>query len=328
MKGISLVETIIFLFVFSLVMAAVVLFILLSYRSYSYSFQQSRAINEARRGVETMIKEIREARIAEDGSYVIAEADDFQFIFYSDIDKDDRIERVRYFLETGGTQAGSDIQECVTFDDGGWCEVVFADFISGSLESAEIKVSVEGDFGAWYERASIYADGDYLGRLCESGCSDCAGAWQDENIFDVTNQASEDSITLRADSSISVNDICDWQDPNHAMKVKFELTWTETISPQGEGGVLKKGITEPEGWPPQYSLDKEEIFILSQYVRNSPPIFKYFDGQGNELIEMPARKKDTKVMKVYLVINVDPNRAPDDLILESKVQVRNLKSNL
>jgi hypothetical protein len=62
-------------------------------------------------------------------------------------------------------------------------------------------------------------------------------------------------------------------------------------------------------------------------VINQPPIFRYFDGNNQEL-PAPSRLKDTKLMKVYLVINVDPNKPPVDFVLESNVQIRNLKTNL
>jgi hypothetical protein len=74
-------------------------------------------------------------------------------------------------------------------------------------------------------------------------------------------------------------------------------------------------------------LTKEKIKIISTHVINQPPIFRYFDGNNQEL-PAPSRLKDTKLMKVYLVINVDPNKPPVDFVLESNVQIRNLKTNL
>mgnify|MGYP000091241680 CR=1 FL=1 len=192
-RGFTLIEAITTIAILIFVVAAVSALIIYTYRSQSYSFQQSSAINEARKGIETMVREIREARPGDDGSYIIEKADDFEFIFYSDIDKDEATERVRYFID---------------------------------------------------------------------------------------------------------------------------------------GTNFKKGVIEPVGWPISYPADEERITILSEYVRNSPPIFRYFDGDGNEIIEVPARLKDTKMMQVYLVINVNPNRAPQDFVLESNVQIRNLKTNL
>ena len=46
----------------------------------------------------------------------------------------------------------------------------------------------------------------------------------------------------------------------------------------------------------------------------------------NEITSVPARLVDTKLMKVYLVVNVNPNRPPNEFELESFVQLRNLKA--
>jgi len=190
-KGFTLIEMLITIAIFTVALGATVGLILGLYRAHDYTFQQALAISEAKNGVETMVKEIREARPADDGSYIIELAQDYEFIFYSDIDKDEATERVRYFIDA-------------------------TDF--------------------------------------------------------------------------------------------------------------KKGVIEPSGQPAQYT-GPETIFILSKYVRNSPPIFRYYNGDLQEL-PAPARLSETKLMEVYLVVNVDPNRPPTDFILENYVQLRNLKTNL
>ncbi len=199
-KGASIIEAIVMIFVFALAMAALTSFLINTYRAYNFNFQQVAAINEGRRGIETMVKEIREATYGDDGSYPIVEAGDDHFIFFSDIDKDSAVERVRYFLD---------------------------------------------------------------------------------------------------------------------------------------GSNFKKGIVEPSGDPPQYILNNETISVLSSYVRNTipTPIFTYYNGDWPEdVINNPlptlTRLADTKLMHVYLKINVDPSRPPDDFILESDTQIRNLKTNL
>ncbi len=188
-KGFTLVETIVAITIFSLLMVGVVEMVVSLYKTHDYTFQQAVAVEEARRGIHTMIKEIREGRMGDDGAYLIACADDYQFCFYSDIDKDEDVERVRYFL-----------------------------------------------------------DGNYL----------------------------------------------------------------------------KKGVIDPQGIPAQYLEENEKISIISSYVRNSPPIFRYYDENGEEL-PVPARKKDTKLLEVYLVINVDPQRKPDDVEILDGVEIRNLR---
>ena len=192
MRGFTLIETIITIVIFALLMGVVSGFIVMAYRTQSYTWQQSVAIGEARRGIEVMVKEIREARPGDGGSYIIEKAEDFQFIFYSDIDKDEETERVRYFVD---------------------------------------------------------------------------------------------------------------------------------------GTNFKKGVIDPSGWPISYPPENEVVTILSQYVRNQPPIFRYFGGDGLEL-SPPARLKDTKLMEVYLIIDVNPVRTPQAFTLKSSVQIRNLKTNL
>ncbi|KKT17469.1 MAG: hypothetical protein A2654_01400 [Candidatus Nealsonbacteria bacterium RIFCSPHIGHO2_01_FULL_43_31] len=191
-QAFTLIEVMVTVAIFTLITGVIAAFILTGYKIHGYTFQQSIAIDEARRGIEAMVKEIRESQPGEDGSYIIDKAEDYQFSFYSDIDKNEVIERVRYFID---------------------------------------------------------------------------------------------------------------------------------------GTNLKKGITYPSGFPVQYLSATEKITTLSQYVRNQPPIFHYFDGDNVEL-PSPARLKDTKLMKVRLIINVNPDRPPQDFELESAVQLRNLKTNL
>jgi hypothetical protein len=186
--GFTLIEALTYIFIFSLLSLVISGLIVTIYKTKSYTFQQAEAIAQARKGIDVMCKEIREAKSGEDGSYLIEEAEDYQFVFYSDIDKDGKTERVRYFLD------GSD---------------------------------------------------------------------------------------------------------------------------------FKKGVTKATGWPPQYLPENEEIYVLTSYVRNRPPIFKYYDADLNEL-PSPARLKDTKLMKLTLVVNVNPNRSPQDFVLETVVQLRNI----
>ncbi|MCX6760927.1 MAG: type II secretion system protein, partial [Candidatus Nealsonbacteria bacterium] len=93
MKGFTLPETITTIFIFALIMGVTSSLIVFGYRIYSHSWEQATAVDEARKGIEVMTKEIREARTGEDGSYPLEKADDKQVIFYSDIDGDNKTER-------------------------------------------------------------------------------------------------------------------------------------------------------------------------------------------------------------------------------------------
>jgi len=326
----TLIETLVTVAVFTLVMGALFSFIVLGYRVHTYTFQQATAINEARKGVETMVKEIREARMGDDGAYIIEKAEDYEFVFYSDIDKDDAVERVRYFIKPAGGESGSLTDQCVSFSNGGSCSVSFSGFLTDSLESAQVKVSVEGDLDSGNEKVDIYADGINLGTLClGSSCGQCVGSWQDLTTFDVTSQATDNSIQFTANASSQVGAFCDWQEENHSLKAKFEFSWTETAGPQAQA-VFKKGVTNPTDWPIGYLSENEEVIIISENIQNEArekPVFTYFDGDHNPL-GTADRLEKTTLVHLELIINVNSNRPPDDFFLQSDTQIRNLKTNL
>lgn len=321
----TLVEVIVTIAIFTLAIGAVTQMILALYRSQRYTFEEATAVNEARKGIETMTREIRGAQTGQDGSYLIEKASDNEFIFYSDIDGDGIPERVRYFW--GSQISGSQSKQCVTFIAGGACSVSFSNFLTGTLNTAQVTVSAEGDLGNSNEYADISADSANIGRICENGCSDCAGAWEGTTIYNVATTAQDNLLNMSADGSSNVNSSCNWVDPSHTMKAKFDLAWTETNT--ATATALKKGIIQAEGFPPKYPASKELITTLSDYVRNTTtPVFKYFDQSGNEITINPARPEQTTLMRVDLFIDVNPIFAPKLFELQSDVQLRNLKTNL
>lgn len=327
MRSFTLIETIITIFIFSLLIGVITTSVIILYKSKSYTFQQSVAISEARKGIESMVKEIREATTAEDGSFAIEKAEDYKIVFYSDIDKDKEIEKIRYFLVSTGGQVKKLTKECVSFTRGGKCSVSFSNFAQGIIGLAEVKLSVEGDLDKENETVDIYADGKFLGTLCTGKkCGQCVGFYQDLTSFYVTDLAEDNSLEILASASSSVDPICDWEQKNHSFKLKVELNWEEKGT---EKAILKKGIINPTGFPPQYPEDSEEILTISENIMNEirrEPIFRYYDSEGN-LLSSPINLEKVSYVELKLIVNVDPNRPPQDYILQSKVQIRNLKLN-
>ncbi|MFC1649308.1 type II secretion system protein J [Patescibacteria group bacterium] len=109
-----------------------------------------------------------------------------------------------------------------------------------------------------------------------------------------------------------------------AERVRYTLNGTD----------LEKGVTEPSGFPIIYDTNNEKVRVITEYVRNSTdPIFFYYNGDWpedtvNNPLPTPSRLSDTKIMQVVLRINVNPDDASNDFVLESYVQLRNLKENL
>ncbi len=99
-SGMTLVETLIALSIFSIIIMAITYSVTSFYRYNAYGLEQSQAIDSARRGIEPSINNIREATYSDEGAYPIISASANSFSFYSDVDRDNIIEKVRLYLDT------------------------------------------------------------------------------------------------------------------------------------------------------------------------------------------------------------------------------------
>ncbi len=327
--GLSLVEAVVTIFVFSVLMLLISLAVVSIYKTKTYQWEQALAVSEARIGVERMVKEIRQARNGENGAYPIAYAGDKEFIFYADVDNDGKAERVRYFL--GQIQTETLTKYCESNSKGGSCTVVFSNFLKGNLLNATLRISVRGDLNRPtyfdYEYLTVNFDGQSVRFCYQEKCSECASDWENQKTFNVTDLAKDGEIIISAQASCPypilekgcVHAIC--SPGSFSFKIKAELETTQYV----QTSELKRGIIKATGTPPTYPSDQEKVSVITKYVRNTPPIFEYFDQNNQRISDYPARLKDTKVMKIFLVVNVDPTRPPTDYQLESYVQLRNLK---
>ncbi len=107
-SGLTLIETLVALAIFSLAGLIIFYFFIQSLKTQNYSIEQATAIGEAQRGIETMVKELRETMPADTGAYPIESADQQQLIFYADCDRDSVVEKIRYYL------AGSNFVKGIT----------------------------------------------------------------------------------------------------------------------------------------------------------------------------------------------------------------------
>lgn len=111
---------------------------------------------------------------------------------------------------------------------------------------------------------------------------------------------------------------------NSVEKVHYSLSGTNFI----------KGVIEPFSYPVQYPEDQEKLTTLTTNVRNELiPIFYYYnsgwpqDTLNNPLIQS-LRLSETRIVKIYLVINTQTNDPKSNYTLESFSQIRMLKDNL
>ena len=92
------------------------------------------------------------------------------------------------------------------------------------------------------------------------------------------------------------------------------------------GTNLIEGIVNTTGDPPAYT-GAEATSIVSDFVRNiaqSVSTFRYYDGTGAEITNYAEWAK-VRLVQVNIVVDVDPNKLPNQLTLRSSAGIRNLK---
>jgi prepilin-type N-terminal cleavage/methylation domain-containing protein len=102
-KGMTLVETIVSITILTIMSGVIFGTAQYFYQSQGFAAAQGDEVDNARRAVATLTQDLREMTQSENGIFPIAEIEPFLVGFYSDIDKDDTIEYVRYSLDSGGT---------------------------------------------------------------------------------------------------------------------------------------------------------------------------------------------------------------------------------
>ena len=99
-KGFTLVEMLVVISLFSLIMLAMTSSIASLYRTNARAFAQSYEVFHARHGIEAATRDIREMTFGDDGTYPLVAMSSTSISFFSDIDRDNSVEFVKYVLST------------------------------------------------------------------------------------------------------------------------------------------------------------------------------------------------------------------------------------
>lgn len=108
LTGFTLIEMLISMSIFILVIFLSSNFIIYGLRWTTFGSEQADAISTARRSMEVMVKDIRGANNSEQGDYPLSRIEKDDFIYYSDMDDDGKMEKIRYYLD------GSELKKVVT----------------------------------------------------------------------------------------------------------------------------------------------------------------------------------------------------------------------
>lgn len=105
-KGMSFVEMIIAIGIFSLIMVGITMFFVKSWNNYNYVMDINSGSISATQGISKIINNIRRARSADNGAYPIKSVSDFDLVIFSDYDKDGITEKMHYYLSNGNLMLG------------------------------------------------------------------------------------------------------------------------------------------------------------------------------------------------------------------------------
>lgn len=95
------------------------------------------------------------------------------------------------------------------------------------------------------------------------------------------------------------------------------------------GSNLYRGVTKATGSPLTYPAAAEISNKIVDYINNqTDPIFTYFDTYNNLIPNPTASTSAIRMIHIRLKINVTPAIAPGDYVVDTDVQIRNLKDNL
>ncbi len=105
--GFSLLELLVVGAILALVASAMFALANTAFQGQRFALEQDQAVSQAREILFKLVEELRETRIGDDGSYPLVTVAPTEVVFFSDIDRDSTVERIRYWLQ--GTVLHKDI---------------------------------------------------------------------------------------------------------------------------------------------------------------------------------------------------------------------------
>ncbi len=96
--GFTLIETMIWIAVFTMIMIAIIGTLIYFYRTDRYALEQASAIASGQRGIDEMVRTMRQASYSASGAYPIISFGPDEFTFYSNANSNASIEEVSYYI--------------------------------------------------------------------------------------------------------------------------------------------------------------------------------------------------------------------------------------
>ena len=145
------------------------------------------------------------------------------------------------------------------------------------------------------------------------------------DIIDYLRKVRQSDAGARPIVSANDNDLVVYSDYDNDGK-------TERLHIYLSNGIIYLGVRKPSATIPKtYAAGDATTVIIAKQIVNtsSDPMFSYYNKDYPEdvlhnPVSTPANAADIRLIKIFLKINIDPNRAPDNIEQESFVELRNL----
>lgn len=165
------------------------------------------------------------------------------------------------------------------------------------------------------------------GFILESGiAASAASRAVRETVSDLrrVRQADNGDYPLESGEDFDLEAYVDIDDDGVTERVHYFLDGTD----------FNRGVTEPSATVPvTYPSGDQTVSTLVSEVANESdePVFEYYDENYpgdtvNNPMSVPVAISDVRLVKVRIVINIDPRRAPEDTNIESMAELRNITS--
>lgn len=109
--GLTLVELVVAITIVSLSVTGMSIFFIKAWRTNAYIYETGQDSLIASRVANSLVSDLRRAQEADNGDYLISSASEFDLIIYIDIDNDDDVEKVHYFLDQNTDKLSIGISE-------------------------------------------------------------------------------------------------------------------------------------------------------------------------------------------------------------------------
>lgn len=137
-------------------------------------------------------------------------------------------------------------------------------------------------------------------------------------------QSDHGAFPIAAATSSSLTIYSDIEDDGVVERVRYYL--------DDATDELRMGITNPTAATPvTYPVNDEETRVVARYVVNASndPVFYYYndDYPGdtvNNPLTLPTSLSNIQLVRIKLLINIQPLTAPNNVYIESFVDIRNL----